>query len=146
GLRDGDRRGSQMLAEQAPQLTLAETEAAGQRVEVIFVQGAELDQTERARDRVRGAPPRAKIASRLGAAGQARANAGFLCGRRGREEDDVVRKRRPRWTHWAAIDARGLDACEEPAVETGIAVNERAVAGVVIEIHAGNVVAPSAPV
>ena len=41
-----------MLAEQAPQLPFTETEAARQGVHVIFVQGAEFDQIERARDRV----------------------------------------------------------------------------------------------
>jgi hypothetical protein len=39
---------------------------------------------------------------------------------------------------WAAVDARGFDTGEEPAVETGIAQADSTVASAVIEIHARN--------
>jgi hypothetical protein len=52
GLGNRHRGSSEMLAEQATQLPFTEAEAARQGVHVIFVQGAKLDQIERARDRV----------------------------------------------------------------------------------------------
>jgi hypothetical protein len=54
--------------------------------------------------------------------------------------------RRARRTHRAAIDTRGLDAGEEPTVKAGIALKDCAVAGVMIEIHTGNVIARSVSV
>jgi hypothetical protein len=54
--------------------------------------------------------------------------------------------RRARRTHRTAIDARGLDAGEKAAVKAGITLNDRAVAGVMIEIHACNVIARSVSV
>ena len=47
-LRHRHRRCAQVLAEQAAKLPLAETEAAGQGVHVIFVERAKFDHAERA--------------------------------------------------------------------------------------------------
>jgi hypothetical protein len=66
------------------------------------------------------------------------------CG--GRKEDDIVRVRRARRTHRAAIDTRGLDAGKKATVKAGITLKDCAVAGVMIEIHTGNVIARSVSV
>jgi hypothetical protein len=145
-LRYRNRRCAEVLAEQPAKLPLPETEAAGQGVHVIFVERAEFDQAERARHRVRGAAPCAHVGRSLGAAAQARAKAGLLRGGRSGKEHHIARKRRPRRTHRAAIDAGRLDAGEEAAVKAGVAVNECAVAGVVIEVHDANVIARSSVV
>ena len=104
-LSDRDRRGAEMLAEQPAKMPLTKAEPSGQSVHVFFVQGAEFDQAERARDRVRGAAPCAEVGRGFGTKAQARAKAGLLRRGCGRKELDIVRKRRPRRTPRAAIDA-----------------------------------------
>ncbi len=91
GLRHGNRRRAEMLAEQPPQLPFADAEAACQSIDIGFVQRAKLDQAERARHRVRGAAPSAQIGGRLRAAAQAGAEARLLCRRRGRKEGHILR-------------------------------------------------------
>jgi hypothetical protein len=60
-------------------------------------------------------------------------------GGRSRKKHHIARKWRPRRTHRAAIDAGRLDTGKEAAVKAGVAVNDCAVASVVIEVHDGNV-------
>jgi hypothetical protein len=48
--------------------------------------------------------------------------------------------RYPRRTNRTAIDASGFDSGEEASVEAGVALADRAVAGVVIEIHIDTVI------
>ncbi len=136
GLGDRDRRGAQVLAEQAPQLALADAEALGQGVDVGLVECAGLDQAQRAGDGVRGAAPGGEIGRGFGTAAQARPVAGFL-GAGGREvEGDVLGFRRAGRADRTAIDAGGLDAYEQASVEPGVAGGDGAVAGVGVHIHA----------
>src|SRR4029077_7011241 len=65
GLSDRDRRGTEMLATQAPELALAQSQAAGQGIDAPLVQGSQLDQRQRAGYRVRGAPPGSLVRCRL---------------------------------------------------------------------------------
>src|SRR5262249_39157989 len=51
-LGDRKRRSAQMLAEEAPQLPLADSEPVSQILDAGLVQGAEFDQRKRARHRV----------------------------------------------------------------------------------------------
>ena len=141
GLRDRDRRGAEMLAEQAPQLPLSHAEPYRQGLDIGLVEGAELDERECARHGIRRAAPRAEIRRRLRTAAQAGAEPRLLRGGGRRKEGHVLRKRRPRRADRATIDARGFDAGEDAAVEAGVAVAERAIAGVVIEIHGRTVIA-----
>jgi hypothetical protein len=67
---------------------------------------------------------------------QTRAETCLLRSRGRGKECYILGPRRPRWTDGAAVDARGFDAGEEPAVETGITQADRAVTSAVIEIHA----------
>src|SRR5882762_8388626 len=124
-----------MLTTQAPELSLAQPEAAGQGVDASLVEGSQLDQRKRAGHRVRRAPPGALVRRRLRPAPQARAEPRLLCrGRRG-IEGHVLRSRRARRTDRAAVGAGRLHSGEEAAVEPSIAQLERAVARVVIEVH-----------
>ena len=72
GLGDGDRRGTEMLVKEAPQLALADAQAFGQIIDARLVERAKLDQGERAGDGVGGATPGAEIGSgfRAGSAGR----------------------------------------------------------------------------
>jgi hypothetical protein len=125
-----------MGAEQAAKLALADAEAIGQGLDILLVERAEFDQRQGARDRVRRAAPGAKIGRRLRPAAQAGAKAGLLRSRGGGVERDVLRQRRARRTDRTAIDAGRLHADEQSSVEPGVALQERAVAGVMIKIHA----------
>jgi hypothetical protein len=134
GLSDRERRCAKMLAEEVPELTLANAKAAGQGIGGSLVQGTELDQRQGARHGVRRAAPRSEIGRGFRAAPQAGAKASLLCRRRRGIECDVLRPWRARRADRTAIDARRLDAGEEPAVKAGIAQADCAV-GVVIEVH-----------
>ena len=134
-LRDRDRRGAEMLLEQAPQLALADAEASGQYVDIGLVQRAVLDQAQGARHRVRRAAPSAEIGRGFRPAAQAGTEARFLRGSRSRKKDDVLQQRRARRTDRAAIDSGCLDAAEEAAIKAGIALADGAVAGFVIELQ-----------
>ena len=134
GLRDGDRRGAEMLLEQPPQMALADAEPLGESIERRLVERAELDQRQRARHGVGGAAPGAEIGRGLGPAAQAGAEAGFLCRGGGRKEGHILFARRARRADRPAIDAGRLHAGEEPAVEARIALRDGAIAGIVIEI------------
>ncbi len=136
GLGDRDRRGAEVLAEQPPQLPLADAQPVGQAVDVRLVERAGLDQAERAGDRVRGAAPGGEVRRGLRPAAQAGAEAGALCRRGGRVEAHVLALRGARRADRPAVDAGGLHPHEQPAVEAGVAGGKRAVAGVVVHIHA----------
>jgi hypothetical protein len=130
-----------MLAKKTPELPLAETEPTCQTVDIGLVQSAQLDQGKRARHRIRRPTPCAQIGRRLRAASQAGAETCFLCRRRRRKENDVPRMRRARRTNRAAVDTGGFHSREETAVEARIAQAEGAVTSIMIEVHAGTVVA-----
>ena len=83
-----------MLAEQAPQLPLADAEASGERVDIGIVERTVLDQAQAARHRIRRAAPSAEIRRRFRPAAQTRTKARFLRGRGRRKEDDVLGERR----------------------------------------------------
>ena len=136
GLGDGDRRGAEVLAEQPPQLPLADAEPVGQGVDVAVVERAGLDQDERAGDGVRRAAPGAEVRRGLRPAAQAGAKARLLRRRGGGIEGHVLALGRARRADRAAVDAGGLHPDEQAPVEAGVAGFKGAVAGVVIEIHA----------
>jgi len=146
GLGNSDRRCAKMLAEEAPELPLTHTQSTSQGINTSLVQGAELNQRQGARYGIRRAAPRAEVGRGFRPAPQTWAKACLLRSRRRGVECHILRPRRPRWTDGAAVDARGFDAGEEPAVETGIAQADRAVASAVIEIHARNLIRRRGPV
>ncbi len=135
-LRDGDGRSAQMLAKKSAQVALADAEPIGERLDIRGVERPELDQRERARHRVRCAAPGPHIGRSLRPAAQARAEACLLRRRSGGIEDDVLSAWRARGTDRTAVDSRRLHADEQSAVETGVALADRAIARVMIEIHA----------
>jgi hypothetical protein len=61
-----------------------------------------------------------------------RAEAGALCGGRGREEGDVAGQGSAGRARGTAVDAGRVDRGEEPAVEAGIAAGDGAVAALVV--------------
>src|SRR5260370_14682104 len=126
-----------MPATQAPELALAQSQAAGQGIDAPLVQCSQLDQRQRAGYRVRRAPPGPLVRCRLRPAPQARAEPRLLGRGGGGIERHVLRPGRARRTDRTAIDAGRLHGNEEPAVEANVAQRQRAVARVVLEIHAG---------
>ena len=74
-----------MLAEQPPQLPLADAEPLGQGLDVAVVERAGLDQRQRARDGVRRAAPGAEFGRGFRPAAQAGPEAGLLRRRRGED-------------------------------------------------------------
>src|SRR6185312_6570870 len=60
-LRNGNGRGAEMLAKQTPELTLAHAEALRQVIDAGFVQDAQLDQRQCARNRIGRTAPCAQI-------------------------------------------------------------------------------------
>ena len=135
-LGDGDGRGAQVPAEQPPQLAFADAEAPGQGVHVALVESAGLDQDKGPGDGIGGAAPGAEVGRGLRPAAQTGSKARLLR-RRGRGiENNVFALGRTGGTDRAAIDAGSLHRGEEAPVEAGVAGFNRAVTGVVIEIHA----------
>ncbi len=129
-----------MVMEQTTQMPFADAQAAGEPIDIGLVQRPEFYQTERARYRIRRAAPSAEIGRGLWAAAKTRAKAGLLRRCRGGKKDDVLRQRRARRADRSAIDAGGFDSGEKPPVEAGVALADRAITGVVIEIHADTVI------
>ena len=110
-----------MLLEQPAKLALTDADPAGQRIDGSLVERAHFHQRERARDGVGGAAPGAKVGRGFRPATQAGPEPGFVCGGRGREENHILRSRCAGRADRPAVDAGGLDAGEQPAVEAGIA-------------------------
>ena len=139
GLGHGDRRGAEMLLEQAAELASADAQALGQRVDagLVAVERALGDERKAARHRVRGAAPGAEIRRRLRPAAQAGAEASLLRrGGRGKEAA-VLELGRACRADRAAVDPGRGDADEQAAVEARVTGLERPVAGLGIELFHG---------
>ncbi len=134
-LRHRDRRGAEMLIEQAPQLPLADAKPRGQTVDagVVAIQRTLGDQRQAAGHRVRRAAPGAEIRRRFRPAAQAGTKAGLLRRRGRRKEPAVLELGRARRTNRPAIDAGRSHADEDPPIETGVAGAQRAVTNLRIE-------------
>src|SRR5712671_206748 len=124
-----------MLSEQPPQLARADAEPIRKAFDIDRIEAAGLDQGERARHRVGGAAPEREIGRRLRPAAQAWAKTGLLGRSGGRIERYILELRGARRANRPAVDAGGFDTHKQPAVETGIAGRNRAVAGVAVHIH-----------
>jgi hypothetical protein len=129
-----------VLTKEPSELALAEPEAARERVDIVAVERAELDERERARYRVRRTPPRAEIGRRLRPTAHARVEPSLLRRRRGGKEPHVLGARRARRTDRTAVDVRRLHRGDEPTVEARVALADGAIAGVVIQVHGVKVV------
>src|SRR6266702_3098802 len=134
-LGDRDRRRPDMLAEQPPQLAAADAEPVCQAFDIIAIETACFDQAERARYRVGSAAPERQLGRDFRPAAQAWAKAGLLGRGGGSIERHVLEFRRPRRADRPAVDAGGLDADEQPAVEAGVPSRDRAVTGNAVHIH-----------
>jgi hypothetical protein len=126
-----------MPVKQPPQLPGADAEPVGQSFDIVFIEAAGLDQRQRARHGIGRAAPERQLRRDFRPAAQAGAEACLLRRRRGRVERHVLEFRRACRADRPAIDAGGLDADEQPPVETGIARRYRAVAGDAVHIHHG---------
>ena len=124
-LRHRDRRGAEMLLEQAAQLPLADAQPRGQRVDarLVAVERAFRDQREAARHRVGGAAPGAEVRRRLGPAAQAGPEPRLLRRRRRREEPAILELRR------AAPDRPAGNRCPVEVTPTNRRPSKRGVAG-----------------
>src|SRR5262245_32492136 len=124
-----------MVLKEAPELTFADAQPARQIINARLVERPELDQSQCPRDGIRGAAPSPEIRCRLGPAAQTGPETRFLGCRGGGIKRHIRRSRRAGRANWSAIDAGGFDAGEKPAIKTGVALAQRAIAGVMIEIH-----------
>jgi hypothetical protein len=122
-LRDGNRRGAEVLKKKSAQVPLAESEALGKFLDrgSFAVEGSVIDEGEGARNRIRSTLPRSKFRGGFRPAAKAGTKARFL-GRGGRtKETAILRLRRTRRTDGPAVHTRGANTDEDQPVETGIA-------------------------
>jgi hypothetical protein len=124
------RRDAEVRGEEPPQLPRAEAEVVGEP----GGRRARRDQAERTRHHRRGAVPGRRPGRRLGPAAAAGPEASRLRGRPAGEPAHVLGLRWPHAADGTAVDAGRLHAGEEAPVEAGVALADRAVAGIVIEI------------
>jgi hypothetical protein len=75
--QNGDRRGAEVLQEQAPQMPAADADAAGELLDVALVEVSLRDQPQRAGDGCRGALPCRSPRGGLRAAATTRTEAGW---------------------------------------------------------------------
>jgi hypothetical protein len=136
GLRNGNRRGTKMLAEKPAQVPLADPEAISEPADVApVVEGTVLDEGKRPVDRIEGSPPDADVGRRFRPTTQARAITGLACRRRRGVENYILPLGRRRRTYRPAIDAGRLDRSEKTAVEAAIAGTYGLITGILIDIH-----------
>ena len=133
GLGDRDRRRPEMLAEQSPDLTLAEAELIAECLDADpdpgdLVEPAGVDQIERAAYARRRAGPRRAARRGIGTAAFARAIALRDRFAGSADEHHVLCERRPRRAHRAAKDAGRADTDEERPVGGRITHRHRSVA------------------
>jgi hypothetical protein len=135
GLRNRHGRGAEMLAEEPPELTLANAEAPRQGLDTAFVERSRFNEGQRATDGIRRSAPGRQVGRRFRPAAKARPVTCFLCGRGRREEEHVFALRRARGTDRAAVDSGRSHAAEQASVESPIARSKGTVASVGIKIH-----------
>ena len=126
-----------MLVEEPAQVARANAEARGEVVDVtaIPVEGAGIDQAQRAGDGRRRAKPRRRAGRGLRAAAPAGAEPRLLRGRRAGEEAGVLELRRSRGTDGPAVDPRRRHGREESAVEASVPAQDGGVAALAIQFH-----------
>ena len=106
GLGHRERRRSQVSAEQAAQVPIADTQTRGELLDATAVEGALGDQTQRAGDRRRGPQPGGGARRSLGTAAKAGPKPGLLSGR-GAGKKQAIRP------------FRGQRRADRPAVDPG---------------------------
>lgn len=139
GLRDRDRRSTQMTLKKPAQLPLSDRETVRQRAHVLVVQRAAFNHLQRARDG-RGTPaPRIQVWRAFRTATQARSKPGGLR-RRGRgHKRAICELRRSRRTDGPTVNAGGFHAGEKPSIIAGIARQHRSITGFTIQFHGRSV-------
>jgi hypothetical protein len=124
-LGDAYGRGPEMLKEQSAQVSLPNAEAVGQSLDIAIIERAGLDQANRPRHCVRGAPPGAQPWGRFWPTSETGPEAGRLgCGG-GRIIAAIHRLRRTGRTDRPAVDPGGQDASEKSSVEAGVTGQDR---------------------
>ena len=123
--RELQRPGADLRDERAVHVTLAHVQRAREARDTRRRRRALGDQPQRARREVAAVVPVPRARGGVGSAPLARAEPGAH--RRGRcgEEPHVLRLRRLRRAHRAAVDARARDAEPQPSVEAAVAARER---------------------
>ncbi len=134
--RHRQRRGSDVLQEQPPQVAVAQPQPRGQRVDTLLVEQALVDQPQRALDARGRAGPGRRAWRGLRPAAPAGPVAGLL-GRGGvAVERDVLAPRSRGRADRAAVDAGGAHGHEEAPVEARVARSQGPVATLVVQPHA----------
>src|SRR5260221_337171 len=125
-LGHGNRRRTQVLQKETPQVPRTDAQAARQLVDSAIIEGALTNQAQSARDGAGCSGPRGCSRRHFRPAAQARTKSGFRCSRGGREVDNVPFFRWMNGTDRPAIDAGAGYGDEKSAVEPGIARMSRA--------------------
>jgi hypothetical protein len=126
-LGHSQRRRAHVLTEQSPEMTRTDAEAFGEQIHGRPIHKAFVDEPQRAADDRRGAEPGRRARRGFGPAPQARTEAGFRRGGRGRVIPDVRVLRAPDGANRPAVDPGRRHRDEELAVEPRIAADARAV-------------------
>jgi hypothetical protein len=124
-----------MLSKQAPELSLADTQALGKAIDTRFIEGACVDQRQCAGHRIRRPAPGGKLGRRFRPTAQAGTEARFLRRRCGRIKRHVLALGHARRADRTAIDPCCLHPAEQPPVEARVTSAERAITRVDVEIH-----------
>ena len=134
-LSDCDRSCSDVLAEKAAELTLADAESFGKRGDVAVVERSSLNQFQRARNDRLCAAPGIDFGRTFGPAAQTGPISCRLCRGSGRDEGAILQLGRAGRADWPTINSGGPHAGEKPPVITGIACLNCSVTKVWIEFH-----------
>jgi hypothetical protein len=129
-----------MLAEEAPQLTLADTEAIGEDFDtgVVAIECAVGDEGKSAGDGVGCATPGGEVRSGFRPTTKAGTEAGYLSGGGGAEEAAVLETWRAGWADRPAVNASGCDTYEEKAVEARVTALQCSIADFAVwQFHRG---------
>jgi hypothetical protein len=120
GLCDGDRRCTEVLAEETREMPRTDIKSCGKLVNAALVEKAGIDQGQCPRHRVRCAEPSRRARGSLGTAAKTRPKTGLRsrCGA-GKVADVLGLRGRCR-ADWPAVDAGCRHANEEAPVEASI--------------------------
>jgi hypothetical protein len=139
GLSDRDGRSAKELFEQAPELALADPQPRRQGLDVGVVEGPRFDQSKCPGYGIGGSVPEGQFGGCLRPTAQAWAESGFLRGGGRLKELDVFSPRRGCRAEWPTINAGRRDSDEQTAIEAMVSCFNRAVAGIVVHIHARSI-------
>ena len=125
-----------MLFKEATKMPVSHSQSWGQLADRALNQRAFGDEPESAGDRGRGPQPGRSTWRGFWAATQTWAESRLRCCRGAGKEAAVLPLRRSGWADRPTVDPGREYACEDTSVEADVATAYRAVADVIVEVHA----------